>query len=491
MRALLKNAGSFGENTAVVVEDQRFPFRTLLEKSETVASALLGSKLDLAEARVAFMVRPGFEYVAAQWGIWRAGGVAVPLCVDHPPPALQHIILDARVSMVVCDDEFFDILKPLALEANARIISVKECLDSSLKTLPNVSPDRRAMMLYTSGSTSLPKGVVTTHANIEAQIKTLVEAWEWRADDHILCTLPLHHIHGVINVVSCALWSGACVEFLPKFEPQAVFEKFLFGKVNLFMAVPTIYFKLIHHYESLPAAEQREISQALRRFRLMVSGSAALPVSVLEKWREISGHTLLERYGMTEIGMALSNPYHGERRAGFVGQPLPSVEVRLVDESGQDVPEGAQGEIWVKGPSVFCEYWGQPDATRESFVEGWFRTGDVAIRENGSYRILGRLSVDIIKSGGYKISALEIEEVLLRHPGIQECAVIGVPDDEWGEVVAAGIVPAAGDLRAEEIAIWAKQRLPKYKIPRKIIFRQSLPRNAMGKVTKNVLKEMF
>jgi malonyl-CoA/methylmalonyl-CoA synthetase len=258
------------------------------------------------------------------------------------------------------------------------------------------------------------------------------------------------------------------------------------------MAVPTIYRKLIAAWEAAPIERQTRLSEGSARLRLMVSGSAALPVQTLERWREITGHTLLERYGMTEIGMALSNPLHGERRPGFVGTPLPGVGIRLVDEGGQPVPAGTPGEIEVRGGNVFLEYWGRPDATRDAFRDGWFRTGDVAALERGAYRILGRTSVDIIKTGGYKVSALEIEEVLRNHPAILECAVVGLADPEWGERVAAAVELRPGAvLDLETLKGWAKEQLAPYKIPRALQVVQSLPRNAMGKVTKPDVAALF
>ena len=334
--------------------------------------------------------------------------------------------------------------------------------------------------------------MVTTHGHIRAQITALTEAWEWGPDDRVLNVLPLHHVHGIINMLGCALWSGACCEFLPRFEPGAVFDSFRKGRVNLFMAVPTIYFKLIGHFQELPEKEQKELAECMGRFRLMVSGSAALPVSVLEQWREISGHTLLERYGMTEMGMAISNPYRGERRPGSIGQPLPGVQVRLAAETGGEVPEGTPGEIQVKGPNVFSEYWGKPEETQKAFTpDGWFMTGDIAVYEDGSYRILGRNSVDIIKSGGYKISALEIEEVLRTHPGVKDCGVVGIPDLEWGEVIGAGLVSEGRNLDLNALGDWLKTRMPSYKVPRQYLVLDELPRNVLGKVTKNALKELF
>ena len=229
----------------------------------------------------------------------------------------------------------------------------------------------------------------------------------------------------------------------------------------------------------------------MEKFRLMVCGSAALPASIMEKWKVISGHTLLERYGMTEIGMAISNPYDGERRAGYIGKPLPGVLARLVDEQNQEVEAGQPGEIQIKGASVFKKYWGKAEATAKTFTtDGWFKTGDIAVVEDGYYRILGRDSVDIIKSGGYKISALEIEEVLRKHPLIKDCGVVGIPDEEWGELVVAALIPL-GEIDTKALNQWMREQMPAYKTPRKYLILDELPRNAMGKVVKNDLKKLF
>jgi malonyl-CoA/methylmalonyl-CoA synthetase len=238
--------------------------------------------------------------------------------------------------------------------------------------------------------------------------------------------------------------------------------------------------------------EKKIISQNLKAFRLMVSGSAALPVSVLEEWEKISGHILLERYGMTEIGMAISNPYRGKRKPGYIGQPLPKVSIRLVNEVNQIVDKGTQGEIQIRGENVFKEYWNKPLETANSFTEdGWFQSGDIAIYEEGAFKILGRNSVDIIKSGGYKVSALEIEEILRSHPQIKDCAVVGIPNLEWGEVIGAGIVSANKSIDFDTLKIWLKSKLPGYKTPRNYIKLEELPRNVMGKVTKKKLATLF
>ncbi|MGH7600875.1 MAG: AMP-binding protein, partial [bacterium] len=297
---------------------------------------------------------------------------------------------------------------------------------------------------------------------------------------------------GIINALTCALWAGAICEILPKFDAEEVWGRFVAGNVTLFMAVPTIYAKLIEAWEAAPPAQQKIMSEACARMRLMVSGFAALPIRVLEKWQEMTNHVLLERYGMTEIGMALSNPLHGRRVQGCVGVPLPDVAVKLVDENGNEVADGTPGEIFVKGAGVFLEYWGKSEATQLAFRDGWFCTGDIAVMENGVYRILGRSSVDIIKTGGYKISALEIEEVLRAHPQIKECAVIGIKDEEWGERVAAALVLKLGcAMTLDSLRSWAKERMAAYKIPTRILVLDALPRNAMGKVIKPQVIELF
>jgi malonyl-CoA/methylmalonyl-CoA synthetase len=224
----------------------------------------------------------------------------------------------------------------------------------------------------------------------------------------------------------------------------------------------------------------------------MMSGSAALPVSTLERWKAITGHTLLERYGMTEIGMALSNPLHGNRRPGCVGLPLPGVEVRIVNDAGVVVGEGVAGELEVRGPGVFAEYWHRPDETRRAFRDGWFRTGDAAVRDANGYRLLGRMSVDIIKTGGYKISALEIEEIVREHPSVADCAVVGVSDPEWGERVCAAVeLRPDTSLDLEDVQGWTRARLAPYKLPRALRCVPSLPRNAMGKVVKPDVAKLF
>jgi malonyl-CoA/methylmalonyl-CoA synthetase len=505
-------------NTAIVDAAVKYSYDDLLHASEMVARTLLAGRGDLGEARIAFIVGPGIQYVATLLGIWRAGGIAVPLAPTHPAPEIEFALDDTGAAAIVVDRGSEMRVKPLAKARDIWLVRAGEALEGSPKgsalhpppSALDIGEARRAMILYTSGTTSRPKGVVTTHRNLRAQIESLVEAWGWRADDHILHVLPLHHTHGIVNALLCALWAGATCEMLQTFDARRVWDRLAQGQgegegegagegegegaPTLFMGVPTIYAKLIAEWESASVADRERWSKGARRLRLMVSGSAALPVTVFERWREITGHALLERYGMTEIGMALSNPLDGERRPGTVGAPLPGVEVRLRDENGHEVTEsGVPGQIHVRGPAVFLEYWNRAEPTRAAFRDDWFRTGDIAVIEDGYYRILGRSSVDIIKTGGYKVSALEIEEALRAHPAVKDCAVVGVEDAEWGERVCAAVVPSSSTSSesADSLKDWLGERLAPYKLPRRWLFVRELPRNAMGKVTKTEVKEMF
>lgn len=490
--SLIEQAQAHGDAVAFQWGAERKSYADLLEGSRTVARDLLESRTDLNEDRIAFLLPAGFDYARVQWGIWRAGGIAVPLSLSATEKELEYTLTDSGANGVVTSRDLADRVLGLC-DRNNLPWRVVEDLTKADGSLPEIEPSRRAMILYTSGTTSQPKGVVSTHAGIQAQIESLVEAWRWQADDRIPLFLPLHHIHGIINILSCALWSGAAIEPFPRFAMDRILQRVAENAYTVFMAVPTIYVKLIQAMESLPPAERAPIVAGFGNLRLMVSGSAALPASVHEQWTALTGQKLLERYGMTEIGMALSNPYEGERRPGAVGQPLPGVAIRLQSEQGETIAaENEPGEIQVRGPNVFRDYWNRPDATRDSFQDGWFCTGDIAVLERGYYRIMGRSSVDIIKSGGYKLSALEIEAVLLDHPAIRECAVVGLADDTWGELIAVALVlEPAQTLELEDLIRWCEERVSAYKIPRRILVVDQLPRNAMGKVTKPAVRKLF
>ncbi len=486
MNYFISKIRSYHHRTAVLQGDKRHSYGDLLKYSHSLASGIIDINAD--SLPIAFVVSPGFNYLVTLWGIWRSGAMAVPLSPHHPLDSLRHVLSDAGCKLLIVEDQLKENFSAIAGELGIAVMSAGS--ENSSHAFQDEYHEE-ALLLYTSGSTSLPKGVVLTHSNLQAQMHCLSKAWEWDAKDHILSVLPLHHVHGIVNVVCCALWNGAICEFLPGgYQVDQVLDRFQKGNINLFMAVPTIYYQLIKAWKSRAREEQKKISQVLQQFRLMISGSAALPVETLKQWKEISGHVLLERYGMTEIGMALSNPYRGDRHPGHVGWPLPGVQLKLM-EQGCQVSTGEAGEIWVKGPTVFKAYWNLPKTTEDQFENGWFKTGDLAKRTPQGYRILGRKSVDIIKSGGYKISALEIEDVLLTHPQVQQCGVVGLPDQEWGERIVAALVTGKPVPNLEDLDRLVTARLPAYKKPREYFFLAELPRNALGKLVKPHLIQLL
>jgi len=452
------------------------------------AGRAAGSLTLQAGERVGLMLGRSREAVAVFLGVLEARGVAVPFSLRGTAREFAHQISDAGITRIVTEPAFEAVISDAVAQAGGpapRMTAMRDLLAGAPRAAPAPGMDAAAVILYTSGTTGKPKGVVHTHASLTAQVDVLHRAWEWSEEDRLLHILPLHHVHGLVNGLLGALWAGAELRLVEKFEAARVWSAFAADEATVFYAVPTIYHQLAEAWEKQDSQTRRRWAEGAGRLRLAVSGSAALPAPLWSRWRDLTGQALLERYGMTEIGMAISNPYRGERRPGTVGQPLPGMTVRIVTEEGRDVSPGDSGEIWVEGPTLFKEYWGKPEATRETFTDGWFRTGDVAQVVDGYVRIVGRASVDILKSAGYKLSALEIEEVLAGHPAIGEVAVVGIPDPEWGEVVTACVIARPGQsLALDSLRDWCKDKLAAYKVPRRLVLRDALPRNAMGKVMK-------
>ncbi len=489
MIEILERTKEFKAETALVVEGKEITYSDLHLQSDLIASYLLNNKEDLYEEPIALLIEPDERYINALWGIWKAGGIAIPLSLSAKQDELEHFLSDTRAKRIICSKTYRNNVNSSVFK-NIDLIFLEDLELKELKKLPSVEIEREAMILYTSGTTSKPKGVVSTHKNIRSQIATLVEAWQWKKEDHIPLFLPLHHIHGIINSLLSPLYQGAKVTMLGSFNFSRLSKEMIKNDFSVFTAVPTVYFSLI---ENLEKNNHRELIEKFKNMRLMMSGSAALAPEIHKKWKNLTGQEILERYGMTEIGMALSNPYIGKRKPGFVGVPLPKVEVRLEDETGKEIStEGVAGEILIKGPQVFKEYLNQPQKTLESFTNSWFKTGDIALIEDGYYKILGRDSIDIIKSGGYKISALEIEDTLLKNQKIRECAVIGLDDDKWGEIIGVALVTTDNkDLDLDEIQKWCSKDLSDYKLPRRVLILDNLPKNSMGKITKKKIKSFF
>ena len=454
-------------------------WRDVVATSEAVARALLNGRRSLDGERIALLVSPGAHFVACFFGVLRAGGGAVVLSPVHPPPETKYFCDDAGVATVVASP---DLAHRIAFLAPERRLLSTDSVVAHARTAIFAEPDDGsvALQLYTSGTTGKPKGAVITHANLATQQKLLGDAWAWCADDVLLHVLPLHHMHGLAIAWLSAIGAGATTRFLPAFDAGATWDAM--DRATVFMAVPTIHAKLLASFDAADAATRTRWTTNAAALRLLTSGSSALPTTTGERWRALTGAYPLERFGMTEIGVGTTNPIQPEgRRPGTVGLPLPTVKTRIVED-----------ELWIAGPSVFGGYHDKPEATREAFVEDggerWFKTGDtVACDADGYFRILGRTSVDILKSGGYKLSALEIEEVLREHSAILEVAVVGLPDPTWGERVVACIVVREGreaECETEALRGFASERLAPYKVPKQVILMRELPRNAVGKVMK-------
>jgi malonyl-CoA/methylmalonyl-CoA synthetase len=419
----------------------------------------------------------------------RAGIVMVPVSADYSSAELRHFLTDSAPTLAVADRTRLAALTEAAQGLPARV----QCLEDLAKaadavapgtTLPPVpGPEALAALLYSSGTTGLPKGAQLTHANLAANARTLVAAWGFTAADRLLHALPLHHAHGLFVAVGTALMAGASILLRAKFDAADIVAQLPRGTV--FMGVPT-------HYERL-LAEPGLSPEACRNIRLFVSGSAPLAAATHARFEARTGHRILERYGMTETLMLTSNPLAGERRPGTVGRPLPGVEVRVGDGTGALSAPGATGEIEVRGPSVTAGYWRQPDQSAAArTADGWFRTGDLGtFSADGYLTIVGR-SKDLVITGGLNVYPREVEAVLDALPGVAESAVIGVAHPDFGEAVVAVVVPAPGHQPDGQALLAASRRqLAGYKVPKQVFFAPALPRNALGKVRKAELRERF
>ncbi|KAJ9252000.1 hypothetical protein C8Q69DRAFT_517918 [Paecilomyces variotii] len=492
---------------------ESFTYRQLLADTAGLKKLILEkldlqSSGDLEERRIAFLVPNGYDYVVTQWAVWAAGGISVPLCTSHPVKEWLYTIGDSDPSLIITHPSFEKAAAALQEEVkNIAFITLTpfSAANATTVSLPSLKPSlplsRRALMIYTSGTTSRPKGCITTHKNVTFQADSLVKAWKYTSEDQLIHVLPLHHVHGIVNGLVASFLSGATVEMYPKFDAATIWKRWQEKGSTMFFGVPTIYSRLIEHFDTHIRGTEAESTarEGAKALRLLVSGSAALPTPTKARFAEITGQVLLERYGMTEIGMAISCGLEIDSRIdGSVGWPLPGVQIRLTDKETGEVIEGTDkdGMIEVKGDNVFLEYWRRPEATSKEFSsDGWFKTGDVARRdERGAYFIQGRASVDIIKSGGYKISALEVEREMLSLDSILEVAVVGLPDEEWGQRVAAVVKqkPGTPPLELEPLRAELKKEMAPYKIPTVLKLVDNIERNAMGKVNKkDILKKYW
>jgi malonyl-CoA/methylmalonyl-CoA synthetase len=428
-------------------------------------------------ARVAVWADVSAETSIAVLGALLAGVPAVPLNPGSGVRELEHVLGDAHPDLIACAAILADLPRmDVALNAAGPAV------------LPEPPADAPALIVYTSGTTGPPKGAILPRRALAANLDALAEAWEWTAADTVVHALPLFHVHGLVLATLGPLRLGGCSWHLGRFDPAAVAAA-LAGDATMLFAVPTMYHRIAD-----AAAESDRIAAGLGAARLLVSGSAALPAVEHERITRLTGRRIVERYGMTETLMIASARASGERRAGSVGTPLPGVEVRLVDDDGRE-PNAAEpdtmGEVQVRGQNLFLGYLGRPDATAEAFTpDGYFRTGDLGVREaDGSLRLLGRRSVDLIKTGGFKVGAGEVEQALLEHPAVAEAAVAGVSDPDLGERIVAWVVLRPDTtVEPEELTAHVSSQIATHKRPREVRFVEALPRNAMGKVEKAKLR---
>lgn len=480
-------------------DGRRYSYTDALTQSAQLAGAL--TELGVKQGdRVAVQVDKSPEAILLYLACLRIGGVYLPLNTGYTGDEIRYFLNDAEPALFVCRPKIADEARALAIETGCpAVATLGKSADGSLIEAAHKATPREdvvalgerdlAAILYTSGTTGRSKGAMLTHKNLASNAETLVSAWHFSANDRLIHALPIFHTHGLFVACNVTLMAGASMLFLPKFDADVIFEELPRGSVM--MGVPTFYTRLVQ--------DERLTPETTANMRLFVSGSAPLTAETHEAFEAKTGHAILERYGMTETNMNLSNPYEGARRAGTVGMPLPGVEMRITNrETGDEVPLGEIGMLQIRGPNVFIGYWRMPEKTREELLDdGFFVTGDLAmVDEQGYVHIVGR-DKDLVISGGYNVYPKEVEQVIDELDQVAESAVIGLPHPDFGEGVTAVVVRQKGtnpgEDQLEEAAVinHLDGRLAKYKQPKRVFFVDELPRNTMGKVQKNELRKQF
>ncbi len=462
------------EKPALEFRGTTYTFGEIDNRSNRLAQLLLHRGLRKGD-RLSVYLANSIDLIDIFLACVKTGIVFVPVNILYRDREIAHILSDAEPSALITD---------AAITATVPIWRTAELTEAAATLAPDrpavtLDGDDPAGIIYTSGTTGTSKGAVLTHNNLASNAINLLTCWQISEADRFLLGLPLFHVHALGNGLHCWLASGCFMRLLERFEHQKAAETMLDFRPTLFFGVPTIYVRLL----DIPNESAKQIG---REMRLFVSGSAPLPAHVMEEFRELFGHTILERYGMSETLMNIGNPYTGERRPGSIGLPFPGISVRLLDPEGRLVSDGETGEVYLKGPNIFAGYWKRDQATQAAFRDGYFRTGDLATRSpDGYYTLCGRKS-DLIISGGFNIYPREIEEFLQEQRGVKEAAVVGVPDRLRGEVPVAYVV-ADGDFDAAALEAECRQKLASFKVPRGFLPVEQLPRNAMGKLQKHLL----
>lgn len=473
--------------------DEKISFSDLDKKSNKVANALI--KLGVKKGdRVAQYLCNSMELIYFFLGALKVGCVVVPINTSYKEMEVEHILSNSGSRIILTDNDRLKVLENcknltkitniISVESNEKYQNFEELIQNSSENKIDITvkDDDGAIIFYTSGTTGKSKGAYLTHLNVESNLKALKQTWKWIEKDKLLLSLPLYHIHG-LGVAFCgSMYNGNSILYRKKFKSEEILPLIQEHKCTLFMGVPTMYIKILETKDK----EKYDISS----MRLFVSGSAPLSSETFKEFKDIFGHKILERAGMSETMMNFSNPYDRERKPGTVGFPLPGVEARIVDKEFHDVMQGQEGEILLKGPNVLKEYWNFPGLNGQAFKDGWFRTGDIGrIDKENYFSFVGRLK-DMIISGGLNIYPREVEEVIDQYPTVEESAVVGVTDRVFGEAVKAFVVLRDNKRTSEEeIISFCKKKIASYKKPKYVEFLKELPRTSTGKVTKNVLKE--
>tara|TARA_B100000315_G_C14537271_1_gene569105 strand:- start:58 stop:1596 length:1539 start_codon:yes stop_codon:yes gene_type:complete len=498
-----KTFQTYADKVAIEFNNNKVTFDEINRNANKVANALNNLGINKGD-RVALFLSNSLELIYFFTGILKNGSIVVPMNTSFKEKEAEDMLNDSGAKAVLTDKNCLSILKEIkpGLKELKHIIvnnnnencneqsNDAECTDFN-EFIKNASDDGQhteitdedgSIMFYTSGTTGRTKGALLSHKNMEADLEALKQTWHLTDKDNLILSLPLFHIHGLGVALCGSFYNGYSFILRKKFGAEEILKLIEEKKATLFMGVPTMYVKILE-------VKDRE-KYNTSSMRLFVSGSAPLSAEIFKGFKDAFGHEILERAGMSETNMNFSNPYNGKRKPGTVGPVLPCVKVKITDKDFNEVPQGKEGSILIKGDNVFKGYWNAPEKTKESFHDGWFITGDLGkIDEDGYITFLGR-SKDLIISGGLNIYPAEVEELINTHPAVSESAVVGVPDKCFGEAVKAFIVLKDSiKPTGEEIIAYCKQKLSSYKKPKHVEFIDELPRNSMGKVQKNVLRE--
>ncbi len=497
-------ARRYGDKPAIIFENSVYTFHDLERSVEHYAAVLTRMGVKTGD-RVAVQLSKRMEFVFLELAVQSVGGIVIPLNSDYKAQEIEYFLTDSGSARYFTDYERFsraqteleklEKLKTVLVDSvgGSGVLSLVHELETTAPGYARPYPTGEAdvaVICYTSGTTGRSKGAMLTHRNLISNMMSLNKIWGWSDRDVLLHVLPLFHVHGLFVALHGALNAGATIIMHEKFDPQRTWETIEKEKCTMLMGVPTMYQRLMTQWDHMDRTPD------LQSMRVFISGSAPLLETQFQRFEQLTGFRILERYGMTETGMVTSNTLDPSgRKAKSVGYPLPAVEIRVVSPRGEDVSPGDVGEVWMRGENVFKGYWQMPEKTRESFHEGWFKSGDLGYQDpdDGARLYLVGRAKELIITGGYNVYPKEVEDVLASHDAIREAAVIGLPDEDFGEKVTAIVVPSGGHAppSPESVIRYCKSRLAGYKCPKTVLFVDELPRNAMGKLQKNVLAKRF